>query len=768
MQASEEARKKRVEQLREKTGLKLSTLHVSNIDARSISGHIENLIGTVAIPLGIAGPLKIQFTTEQTEDIYAPMATTEGALISSIQRGALAISLSGGVKARVISNRMVRAPQFDFESLDQALDFQEWLNQQEANLKKLVKQKSSYAQLNELQSFIFGRSVHVRFIYSTGNAAGQNMTTFCTAHLCQWLLQNLEYETNIVCTQFLIEGNLSSDKKNSFINQSQGRGRSVVAEALIKKQVLKKIMKLNVDQFVDTFNRSKSARIYSGMTGYNINVANVVAALFAATGQDFACIHESSTAELHVEQKGEDLLMTLVMPTLVVGTVGGGTQLPHARDNLDILGCLGSDGADRLAQIIASYALALDLSTASAIGSGDFVNAHQNLARHLDQKLFKLSEVTPAFFVENFNYFKTQNVKQIKKVLAENKEGHTIDFANHFSKKICGLMAFEVSTDVETVKTFIKIKPVDTEIIQGAAQLMNSINPSLAAILVKNINFLPFKNCHRREIEVLNSIVGSLIAENSPQLLGTLVENQKDIYIIAQKYLDQLSFISEVDDLTVWTSERKSKVLTALLKVHSYFWNKEDSAHTTIPHLLQAFTAQAEESEFWKNWIPLVQNYIYSFQSLSSRYEQSTENISTILTKIQTAPQTLIHYDFNSRNMAFQKDQNNQERAILFDWELASWGPAQRDLIEFVLFTSTEQNVKTDFLSILQDYKLMLEEQLHITIDSQLWIEVGYLCIDEFIVRRLPFYCVMSELGQCHYIHRLLSNLNALIIQDEK
>lgn len=765
-QASEEARKKRVEELRDKTGLKLSTLNISNIEPQSISGHIENFVGTVAIPLGIAGPLKIEMKTGETEEIFAPMATTEGALISSITRGAIAINLSGGVQTRVISNKMVRAPQFDFDSLDQALQFKDWLSNQEEILKKLVKQKSSYAELNEIQIYNFGRSIHVRFIYSTGNAAGQNMTTFCTSYICQWILQNFEADTQISCSQFLIEGNLSSDKKNSFINQSQGRGRTVVAEALIKKQVLKKIMKLDVTHFVQVFNRSKSARIYSGLTGYNINVANVVAAVFAATGQDFACIHESSVAELHVEQKGEDLLMTMVMPTLVVGTVGGGTQLPHARENLAIMNCLTTDGADRLAQIIAGYALALDLSTSCAVGSGDFVSAHQKLARQLDQKLFKLSEVTPAFFIENFEYFKNTTVLNLKKVLADNKEGHTIDLANHYSKKICGLMAYEVTTETEHLKAFVKIKPKDTEIVKGASQLLNYVSPTLAAILNQNIQYLPFQNCHLREIEAV-SLMKNLLPNNSPELLGSLINNDKDIYIIAQKYLENANLISHVIDTNPWTHDRKQNALQTLMKVHIHFWNRKAAAFGSVPHLLSAFEYKKDENQFWQKWTELSYRFLQPYPKLFNYYNNCLENFESDLKKLSDLPQTLLHYDFNSRNLAFAAN-TEKEQVIVFDWEMASWGPAQRDLVEFILFTSNPDHIAQDFEQTIQHYRLNLQDHLGIQLDSEIWQRGARICLNEFLVRRMPFYYVLSEIGQCHYIDRLLKNLDVLISLDEK
>ncbi|MCB0368914.1 MAG: hypothetical protein KDD45_05540, partial [Bdellovibrionales bacterium] len=245
---SENDRKSRVAAIRKYTGLKLNSYGTSSLDSRSVSGNIENFIGTVSIPVGYAGPLNIHFK-EETLDVVAPLATSEGALISSVQRGSIAINLSGGATVRTLSSKMIRAPQYEFESIDAALNFTHWLNKKIDSLKLLVRDKSNYAQLIELDTKILGRTVHVRFIYTTGNAAGQNMTTFCTSYLCQFINEKFELETGFKILNFIIEGNLSSDKKISHISAIEGRGHSVVAETIIKGNVLRKILKMDVENF---------------------------------------------------------------------------------------------------------------------------------------------------------------------------------------------------------------------------------------------------------------------------------------------------------------------------------------------------------------------------------------------------------------------------------------------------------------------------------------------------------------------------------------
>ncbi|MFN7905088.1 MAG: hydroxymethylglutaryl-CoA reductase, partial [Pseudobdellovibrionaceae bacterium] len=370
----ESGRQQRLSQIEGLCGESLKSFHFSPLSAESLKGNIENFIGSVHIPVGLAGPLKFKFIGKD-EEIYAPLATSEGALVSSVARGALALTMSGGVTTRVLSNRMIRAPQFEFNSVDEAILFSKWVSEHFELLKLKTKEHSNHAILLELDEKVFGKTAHIRFIYSTGDAAGQNMTTFVTAALCRWIIENFTHQKKIVIQDFLIEGNLSSDKKASALSAIDGRGRSVVAEAVIKRQVLKKILRLTPEEMVSRFSRSKSSRIFTGQIGYNINVANSIAALFLATGQDMACVHECSVAEFHIEQQGDDLYVCLLMPCLIVGTVGGGSKLTSAQDCLRMMDCLGAGKADRLAQVITGFSLALELSTVSAIGSGDFVQA---------------------------------------------------------------------------------------------------------------------------------------------------------------------------------------------------------------------------------------------------------------------------------------------------------------------------------------------------------------------------------------------------------
>jgi hydroxymethylglutaryl-CoA reductase (NADPH) len=754
---SEEDRKSRVDRLRFQTGQRLVTYSTANIDARSVSGNIENFIGTISIPVGLVGPLKVNFA-ESSAEVYAPLATTEGALVSSVQRGVLAMNLAGGPQVRLIHQKMIRAPQFEFENLDAALAFSTWIQEKFENLKLLVKDKSNHAALIELDAKCFGRTVHVRFVYSTGEAAGQNMTTFCTSYLCQWVVSEFQKKTNHKVIDFIIEGNLSSDKKTSFLSAIEGRGRTVIAECVFKEAILKKVFKMSTEEILSRFARSKSARIFTGQIGYNINVANVVAALFLSTGQDAACIHESSLAELHFERHEEGLYASLYMPCLVVGTIGGGTQLPSFKENLNLMGCQGPGSADRLAQIIAAYALSLEMSTVTAIGAGQFVSAHENLARAATKEILKFSDLNKDFFKRSLH---DEKILEIESIEATNRQGYLTDIAKQVSKKISGFLAYEIKSKntenfLVTKKAFLKLKSHSNEIVLGTARIIEMLQPGLAEMLIKHSEFLPFKNSHLREIEVLsgqNPVLSSL----APEFLGSFVDTEKEAFIVIQELLENHFIISEIMNLDLWTESIKMNCIQSISLLHKEFFNAREKAFSLSSHIidLQDVRKSEEQLDLWDSLFSICYLKIKNdHPDLMSFYDHSLQTYSHWNEKQSLLPHTLIHYDFNPRNIAFKED-----KILIFDWEFAAWGLPQRDLIEFILLVSKPEEVIAD----LQKYSELHYNQLSsLGLTQEQWEQGLQLSLQEFIVRRLPFYFVLSEFSFCPFIDRLLNNLNQL------
>lgn len=752
---SESDRKSRVESLRKYTGLKLNNYNTSALDSRSVSGNIENFIGTISVPVGFAGPLNIHYKSD-SQDVVAPLATTEGALVSSVQRGSLAINLSGGVTVRTLSNKMIRAPQYEFNSLDAAIDFQKWISSKIETLKSLVKDKSNHAKLIEIDSKNFGRTVHLRFVYSTGNAAGQNMTTFCTSYLCQFINEKFVSETGHAILSYIIEGNLSSDKKVSALSAIEGRGHSVIAEATIKGQVLRKILKISAESLFANYTRSKSARIYTGMIGFNINVSNIVAAMFLATGQDIACIHESSIAELHMEPKGEDLYVSLLMPSLVVGTVGGGTQLPAFRENIELLGCYQhSQSADRLAEAIVSFALALELSTVSAVGGGQFVEAHEVFGRQLLKSGLNIKEIDEEFFKKSLA---DETISRVNKIEGKNKQGFVTDIAQQVSKKHTGMYAFEIESKVQSKKAFLKIKAHDREIVLGSARVLEVLNPGVAELLIKRSEHLPFKNCHVREIEILSK-KDPVIDKIAPPFLGSFVDFNKEAFVLIQEMIQSDWHISEILRLDNWNEQLKQEVILQMAQLHKSFLHDQSRIKSLSESTLEMGSAKNidDQLDLWDALFTLSYTKIKNHYPVTFKYyESALENFESIINEISKADQTLIHYDLNPRNIAF----NNSNEIKIFDWEFAALGLAQRDLIEFVLFVNSKQDIISSLNSLS---KLHFDFIYGHQGNWEKWQSGIKLSLQEFLVKRLPFYFILAELGFCPYVDRLLGNIEEIL-----
>ncbi|HPS58775.1 MAG TPA: hydroxymethylglutaryl-CoA reductase [Spirochaetota bacterium] len=375
---SEEARLERLEYLRRMTGKELNILEkLSSFNPEDTKGRIENLVGSIEIPVGIAGPL---FIRGEKEDglCFAPMATVEGTLVASTNRGARALTQSGGVTARVISRRMMRAPFFVFSDLLSSIAFAAWLTEHAAEIKAVAATQTRHGKLEEIIPRIMGRIVHVNFLYSTGDAAGQNLSTKCTAAICIWISGQVKDIESIGLEESFIEGNMASDKKATHQSFISGRGTRIVAEGVLKEKFIRETLNTNADDMHIGYIRGVTGAIQSGMLGYTINLSNVIAAIFAATGQDIASTHESGMGHFYVEKTGEgDLYVSLLIPSLVIGTIGGGTKLPGQAELLDMNNCAGEGKVNRLAEIIAGFCLSLDISTMAAVASNQFAASHR-------------------------------------------------------------------------------------------------------------------------------------------------------------------------------------------------------------------------------------------------------------------------------------------------------------------------------------------------------------------------------------------------------
>lgn len=364
-------------------GLSLSSIGSTILDFEELVGrNIENPIGAVQVPVGVVGPLKVNGEYAKGE-FYVPLATTEGALVASVNRGAKAITLSGGARARVIFDGMARAPVFWTPSVIDAVEFVQWVYRNLNKIRQEAESTTRHGKLKDVQTFVAGNMVWLRFVYETGDAMGMNMATIATDRACEWILSNYPGTVKLVA----ISGNMCTDKKPAGINLLLGRGKTVIADALIPKQILSKVFGVSAAD-IEFVNRAKnllgSARALS--LGFNAHAANIVAAIFIATGQDVAQVVESSITYTWVEDRDGDLYISVTMPSLEVGTVGGGTRLPTQREALEMLGVAGGSkepgqNAKKFAEIVASTVLAGELNLLAALAKNELARAHRMLGR---------------------------------------------------------------------------------------------------------------------------------------------------------------------------------------------------------------------------------------------------------------------------------------------------------------------------------------------------------------------------------------------------
>lgn len=345
-------------------------------------GNIENAIGLLRLPIGIAGPLRVNGLSAQG-DYAIPLATTEAALVASYHRGCRAITEADGCSALVLSESVNRAPGFVFASAVEACHFVVWTTHQFEHFQELAATSTNHGKLIDLVPVVEGNHVYLDFEFTTGDASGQNMVTMATQVIYDWILEH----TKVAILRSYIESNLSGDKKASARSFTQSRGKKVTAEVTIPAKLVKKILRSEPQAMVDYWRMSAIGGVLSGTMGVHGHFANGLTALYLATGQDAACVAESSTGVTRFETTEQgDLYATVTLPGIMVGTVGGGTGLPSQAACLELMGLRGSGNAYALAEVCAGLLLAGELSIIAALAAGHFTRAHRKLARERVQK----------------------------------------------------------------------------------------------------------------------------------------------------------------------------------------------------------------------------------------------------------------------------------------------------------------------------------------------------------------------------------------------
>jgi hydroxymethylglutaryl-CoA reductase (NADPH) len=358
------------------TGVHLDHVTRFSFDPATTRGNIESLTGVAQIPLGVAGPLRIN-GEHARGDFLIPLATTEGSLVASYNRGMKVLNLSGGVTCTIAEDHMQRAPVFVFNSARGARAFRDWVATHFDEIRRVAEATSHVAKLLEIESYLSNNLAFLRFDYATGDAAGQNMVGRATLFACEWIVRE-----NPTVVRYYLESNFATDKKVSQINALHTRGKRVTAEVTIPGDILRQRLRVAPAQLRDHGLIANIGAFLSGATNNGLHAANALAAMFIATGQDVANVAEGSAAVVYGDvTPQDDLYFSITIPSLIVATHGGGTSLATQHECLAMLGCDGPGHVNKLAEIVAAVVLAGEISLAAAISANEWVAAHERFGR---------------------------------------------------------------------------------------------------------------------------------------------------------------------------------------------------------------------------------------------------------------------------------------------------------------------------------------------------------------------------------------------------
>ena len=372
-----EMAKTRREFLADHSGASLQHVGQYSFDPSILPGNIENFTGVAQVPIGVAGPLLIDGEHARGE-FYVPLATTEGTLVASYNRGMKMLRAAGGIKTTVSDDAMQRAPVFVFDDARAAREFGHWVTRHFDDIKARAETATRVGKLHDIEQYAASRFLFLRFNFTTGDAAGMNMVSKATKVACDWIRESYPDMQH-----FYLESNFATDKKASQINMLHTRGKHVTAEATIPAALMNSMLRSNVDLFYRGRQIVNLASMMSGVNNNGAHSPNAITAMFIATGQDVAYVVESSAAAVYAElMPSGDYYYSITIPSLIVATYGGGTGLATQRECLELLGCYGNDKVLKFAEIVAATVLCGEMSLSGAIVSEEWVESHDQYGRN--------------------------------------------------------------------------------------------------------------------------------------------------------------------------------------------------------------------------------------------------------------------------------------------------------------------------------------------------------------------------------------------------
>ncbi|HEY3132554.1 MAG TPA: hydroxymethylglutaryl-CoA reductase [Acidobacteriota bacterium] len=359
----------------ERTGAVLRHVGSHSMSSEDMRGNIENPVGAAQIPLGVAGPLLVSGRYARGT-FYVPLATTEGALVRSYERGMVALTRAGGVETSLVADENQISPSFFFASISEATAFIPWVKASLNEIKREAESTTKHGKFLSLDCYQIGTQVIVNFGFETGDAQGMNMIVKATDQICRWIADHYSVQS-----YFLFSG-MCSEKRPSGFLLSRGKGKWVTAGAHLPETILKAYLGCSSQQLCRVWHSTVLGHLGANSVGYNGQFANGLTAMFIATGQDVANVVNSACGITSFESVDGGLYVSLTLPALSVATVGGGTALATQRECLEMLGCFGSGKARKLAEIFAAALLGGEISMGSAIASGEFATAHERYGRN--------------------------------------------------------------------------------------------------------------------------------------------------------------------------------------------------------------------------------------------------------------------------------------------------------------------------------------------------------------------------------------------------
>lgn len=359
----------------QRTGAHLKHVGSYSIDPLQMRGNIENPIGVAQIPIGVAGPILVRGSQAQGT-FYVPMATTEGALVRSYERGMVTLTRAGGVEALCVADENQTNPSFFFESIQRAAAFAGWVRDHFAELKEAAETTTRHGKLLRVETYQIARQVILNFRFSTGDAQGMNMIVKATDAACRWAVERFPE------ARYFVFSGMSSEKRPSGYLLSRGKGKWVTAGAFLPEGLLNSYLGCSAQGLYQVWHSTLLGHLAAHTVGYNGQYANGLTAIFIATGQDVANVANAACGVTSFQVEDGGLYASVTLPALTVATVGGGTGLGTQRECLEMLGCHGSGKAAKFAEIIAAALLGGEISMAAAIATGEFVSAHEQYGRN--------------------------------------------------------------------------------------------------------------------------------------------------------------------------------------------------------------------------------------------------------------------------------------------------------------------------------------------------------------------------------------------------